>query len=55
MEVGRKLYEAESEEVKANIDRLRDQEKEAAVAAYSSINVFETEAERLRVMKRFDG
>ena len=33
MDVGRKLYEAESDEVKAEVDRLREQEKEVAVKA----------------------
>ena len=31
MEVGRKLYEAEPEEVKAEVDRLREQEKQVAI------------------------
>ena len=52
MEVGRKLYEAEPAEVKAEVDRLRKQEKQDAVAR--STASFETEVERLQVMKRFD-
>jgi hypothetical protein len=54
MEIGRKLYEAESDEVKLEVDRLRDQEKEDAVAARTSSNTFTTDKERLEVMKRFD-
>ena len=52
MEVGRKLYDAEPEEVKAEVDRLREQEKQGAIAA--STATFTTDEERLRVMKRFD-
>lgn len=56
MDVGRKLYEAESDEIKAKIDRLRDQEREDATVAHSrsSVTMFTTEEERLQVMKRFD-
>ena len=54
MEVGRKLYEAESDEVKAEIDRLREQEKEGAVVARTSTTTFTTDEERLQVMNRFD-
>ena len=52
MEVGRKLYEAEPDEVKAEVDRLREQEKQNAIAA--STTSFKTDEERLQVMKRFD-
>jgi hypothetical protein len=52
MEVGRELYEAESEETKAEVDRRREQEKQDAVVA--SITTFRTDEERLQVMKRFD-
>ena len=52
MKVGRQLYEAESEEVKAEVDRRREQEKEDAIAV--STTTFGTEDERVRVMKRFD-
>jgi hypothetical protein len=52
MEVGRKLYEAESEEVKAEVDRRREQEKQDAITA--SATTFSTDEERLHVMKRFD-
>lgn len=52
MEVGRKLYDAESEEVKAEVDRRREQEKQDVIAA--SATTFRTEEERLQVMKRFD-
>ena len=54
MDVGRKLYEAESDEVKAEIDRLREREKEDAVAARTSSTTFATDKERREVMKRFD-
>lgn len=52
MEVGRKLYDAEPQEVKAEVDRLREQEKLDAVAALST--AFRTDEERLTVMRRFD-
>ena len=54
MKVGRELYEAESEEVKAEIDRIREQEKEDAIAARALSLTFTTEEERLHVMSRFD-
>ena len=54
MEIGRKLYEAESDEVKAEIDQLREQEKEDAVVARTSVTTFATDEERLQAMKRFD-
>ena len=54
MDVGRKLYEAESDEVKAEINRFRDQEKEDAVVANTSITTFATDEERLQVMNRFN-
>ena len=54
MDIGRKLYEAEPDEIKAEIDRLRDQDKDDAVAAHSSVTMFTTDEERLQVMKRFD-
>ena len=54
MDIGRKLYEAESDEVKLEINRLREQEKEDAVEARTSSNTFTTDKERLEVMKRFD-
>ena len=52
MEVGRKLYEAEPEEVKAEVDRLREQEKQDATTTLTTS--FRTDEERLQVMKRFD-
>jgi len=52
MDVGRKLYEAESEEVKAEVDRRREQEKQDAIAA--SPTAFRTDEQRLEVMRRFD-
>ena len=54
MEVGRKLYEAKSDEVKAEIDRLRDQDKENAVSAQPSTTTFATQVERMQIMQRFD-
>ena len=54
MDVARELYEAESNEVKDEIDRLREQEKEDAVAARTSSTTFTTDEERREVMKRFD-
>lgn len=54
MDIGRKLYEAESDEVKAEIDQLRDQEKEDAITARTSSTTFTTDEERREVMKRFD-
>jgi hypothetical protein len=54
MEIGRKLYEAESDEVKAEIDQLREQEKEDAVTARTSSTTFTTDEERRGVMRRFD-
>lgn len=55
MKVGRQLYEAESDEVKAEIDRLRDQDKEDAIAAQVSTAAFVTDEERIRAMQHFDG
>jgi hypothetical protein len=57
MKVGRALYDAESEEVKAEIDRVRSQDKEVAVATdLSTATVtFATEEDRMRVMQHFDG
>lgn len=54
MDIGRKLYEAESDEVKAEVDQLREQEKEDAVAAQTSLTTFATEEDRLQAMKKFD-
>ena len=54
MEIGHKLYEAESDEIKAEVDRLWEKEKEDAVAARTSATVFKTDEERCQVMKRFD-
>ena len=54
MEIGRKLYEAESSEIKAEVDRLQEQEKENAVSVRAAATAFTTEEERLRVMQRFD-
>ena len=52
MEVARKLYESESEEVKAEVDRRREQEKQNAIVASSA--TFRTNEERLQIMRRFD-
>ena len=54
MDIGCKLYEAESDEVKAEVDRLREQEKEDAVAAQTSLTTFATEEDQLQAMKKFD-
>ena len=54
MDIGRKLYKAESDKVKAEIDQLRDQEKEDAITARTSSTTFTTDEERREVMKRFD-
>jgi hypothetical protein len=53
MEIGGKLFEAESEEVKAEVNRRREKEKREAIEALTV--TFDTDEERLRVMKRFDG
>ena len=55
MEVGRDMYEAESDEVKEEIDRLREKEKDDAVASRSfSTNMFASEEERLQTMSKYD-
>ena len=54
MKVGRQLYEVESDEVKAEIDRLRDQEKQETIAARASTAAFVTDEERIQVMQHFD-
>lgn len=54
MDVGRRLYEAESDEVKVEIDRLCEQEKEDATTARTSPNTFTTDEERCNVMKKFN-
>lgn len=54
MKIGRDLYEAESDEVKAEVDWLREQEKDNAIAARATSNLFTTEEERLHVMSKFD-
>jgi len=55
MEIGRKIYEAESSEIKAEVDRLREQEKENAVSARAAVTTFTTEEKRHQAMERFDG
>ena len=52
MEIGRELYEKEPDEVKAEVDRLRELEKQEAIDA--SNTSFSTDEERLQVMRRFD-
>ena len=54
MRIGRELYEAESDEVQAEIDRLREQEKDDAVAARVSPNAFASEEVRIQTMEKFD-
>ena len=54
MKVGRRLYEAETDEVKAEIDRLRDQDRDDAVAAQASTISFTTDEERLHAMQHFN-
>ena len=54
MDVGRELYEAESDKIKAEINRLREQEKEDAILARTSFTTFATDDERHKAMKRFD-
>jgi hypothetical protein len=53
MEIGSKVFEAESEEVKADINRHHKKEKREAIKAL--MVTFNTDKERLRVMKCFDG
>ena len=55
MKIGRELYEAESDEIKAQVDRIREEEKETAIAELVALNVFTTEEERLQVMQKYDG
>ena len=54
MKIARRLYESESDEVKAEIDRLRDQEKEDSASAQTSATTFTTDRERIQVMRRLD-
>lgn len=54
MKIGRDLYEAESDEVKREVDRFREKAKEDLIKARASVNTFTTDEERLKVMKRFD-
>ena len=53
MQVARELYDAESDEIKAEVDRRREEEKEAAIAA-TPMTTFSCDEERLQVMNRFD-
>jgi hypothetical protein len=52
MEIGQKLYESEPEEVKAEVDRRHEQEKQDVTVA--SVTAFSANEERLEVMKQFD-
>ena len=54
MKVGRQLYEVESNEVKAEIDRLRDLEKQDAIAAQVSTAAFVTDEDRIQAMQHFN-
>ena len=54
MKVARKLYAAEPEEVKEEVDRRREQEKQGAIADSESATIFTTDEERLQVMGRFN-
>jgi len=54
MKVGRELYAAETNEVKVEIDRLRDQDKEDAVSAQASTVTFATDKERMHAMEHFN-
>lgn len=54
MEIGHKLFKAESDEVKAEVDRLHEQGKEDAIMARTSSDTFTTDEERCEVMKKFD-
>ena len=53
MKIGRELYEAESDEVKAEIDQIRDQQKEHAIVTQTS-STFATDEERCEAMQRFE-
>ena len=53
MVVAQELYDAESDEVKAEVDRRHEEEKEAATAAIPT-TIFTGDEERLQVMNRFD-
>ena len=54
MDVGCQLYEAESDEVKAEVDQLQEQEKEVAVTVQTPSATFATDEERRKVMQRYD-
>jgi hypothetical protein len=54
MKIGRKLFEAESDEVKAKVDQLREQQKEDAITARTSATTFATDEERRKVMQKYD-
>ena len=54
MKIGRELYEAESEDIKAEVDQIRLKEKEDAVKAHASVTMFANDEERLQLMKRYD-
>jgi predicted DNA-binding protein (UPF0278 family) len=52
MEIGSKLFEVEYKEVKAEVNRCCEKEKQEAIEAL--MVTFDTNEERLQVMKRFD-
>ena len=54
MKVGCKLYRAESDEVKVEIDRLRDHDKEDTLSAQASTTTFTTDVERMYAMWHFN-
>ena len=54
MKVSRELYKAESDEIKAEVDRLREKEVAAVAQTPFVTTTFPTEDERLQTMKRFN-
>jgi hypothetical protein len=54
MKIGWKLFEVESDEVKAKVDQLREQDKEDAITARTSVTTFTTDEERRKVMQKYD-
>ena len=54
MKIGRELYQAESDEIKAQVDRIREEEKENAITELVALNKFATDEERLQVMQKYD-
>ena len=54
MKIGRELYQAESDEIKAQVDWIREEEKENAITELVALNKFATDEERLQVMQKYD-